>query len=299
MSLIDEHQLSNAEKQLVKRWWQDGYETIVEEGYRLDYEYIPSASTSRLPASRRSFNDIVNSGLIISAHAHRERDHLPVTLTCVPLESPVKLPPNCCVQPYHMLVLDSETNRGSHKIMVTPALCPIDKLRFENFRDFLNFFNQISKALHSMHKDNIAYRACTAKSIVVIDRRPEDEQYQFYFGDFGFSCKYDNPDETDKWPRERKGFAPEHESEGRYNPFRTDIYYIGLLVREKFLKKFRCFKDMSKLVDLVNEMTYDEPSGRPVIGQVVCEFASIQSDLSKDAHRPLESSSWWHWFFRR
>ena len=71
---------------------------------------------------------------------------------------------------------------------------------------------------------------------MVINPRPEDGQYRFYLGDFGFSCKYKNPNEMDKWPRDRKGFAPEHKSEGRYNPFLTDIYYVGLLVDEKFLK---------------------------------------------------------------
>ena len=70
MSLIDEHQLSREEQQLVERWWQDCYDDIIKEGYRLD-EYIPSASTRWRPApqggsiSRRSFDVIVNSGLII------------------------------------------------------------------------------------------------------------------------------------------------------------------------------------------------------------------------------------------
>jgi hypothetical protein len=55
---------------------------------------------------------------------------------------------------------------------------------------------------------------------------------------------------------------------------------------------------MSKLANLIKEMTYKEPKKRPLFEKVVHEFACIRNDLSGDAHRPLESS-WWHWVFRR
>jgi hypothetical protein len=52
--------------------------------------------------------------------------------------------------------------------------------------------------------------------------------------DFGLSRQYSSREVTDNPLRGGDKSAPEHQSHRPSNPFHTDIYYIGNLVREKF-----------------------------------------------------------------
>jgi hypothetical protein len=58
---------------------------------------------------------------------------------------------------------------------------------------------------------------------------------RYYFIDLGLSRQYSTRDTTDELPSGRMNLAPETRTGMRCNPFRTDIYYIGKLVREKFI----------------------------------------------------------------
>jgi hypothetical protein len=58
----------------------------------------------------------------------------------------------------------------------------------------------------------------------------------YYFIDFGLSRQYISRDVMDEPLRGGDKSAPEHRSGLRCNPFHTDIYYIGNLVRREFMK---------------------------------------------------------------
>ena len=71
----------------------------------------------------------------------------------------------------------------------------------------------------------------TAKAYTRTQRPP-----RYYFIDFGLSSQYSSRDAMDEpQPGEDKS-APEHRSGQRCNPFHTDVYYIGNLVRQEFMK---------------------------------------------------------------
>ena len=53
---------------------------------------------------------------------------------------------------------------------------------------------------------------------------------------FGWSRRYASRDVTDEPLRRGDKLAPEHRSSGRCNPFQTDIYCIGNLVRHEFME---------------------------------------------------------------
>jgi hypothetical protein len=71
----------------------------------------------------------------------------------------------------------------------------------------------------------------TAKSYTRTQRPPI-----YYLIDFGLSRHYISRDVTDEPLRGGDKSAPEHRSKRRCNPFQTDIYYIGNLVRHEFIE---------------------------------------------------------------
>jgi hypothetical protein len=54
--------------------------------------------------------------------------------------------------------------------------------------------------------------------------------------DFGLSRQYTTREVLDEPLRGGDKSAPEHQSQRLCNPFYTDIYYIGNLVRDEFIK---------------------------------------------------------------
>ncbi len=70
-----------------------------------------------------------------------------------------------------------------------------------------------------------------AKRYTRTDRPP-----RYYLIDFGLSRRYRSRDVLDEPLRGGDRTAPEHSRGGRCNPFFTDIYYLGNLVREEFVR---------------------------------------------------------------
>jgi len=103
----------------------------------------------------------------------------------------------------------------------------------------------------------------------------------YYFVDFGHARKY-NP--NDGPPLELPLFGgdktvPEFQKDGfnkPYNPFPTDIYYLGNLIREDFLRKYIGLEFMDALV---GDMVRDDPSERPTIDQVVDRFEGVRKTI--------------------
>lgn len=90
--------------------------------------------------------------------------------------------------------------------------------------------------------------------------------------------------------------APEHWIATWCNPFYTDIYYLGNLVRQEFIQVrlamltyhintdglcYQKYKGCEFMQDLVNEMTHTDPVKRPLIEDVVARFSYIRKSLSE------------------
>ncbi|KAH9970469.1 hypothetical protein BJV74DRAFT_867042 [Russula compacta] len=101
---------------------------------------------------------------------------------------------------------------------------------------------------------------------------------RYYLIDFGLSRRYPSRNVLDDPLRGGDKSAPEHNHGARRcNPFHTDIFYLGNLVRENFMRKFKGFEFMRELVDA---MTDDNPAKRPSIEEVVKRFRDIRRSLS-------------------
>lgn len=59
---------------------------------------------------------------------------------------------------------------------------------------------------------------------------------RYHLIDFGLSRRYPSLDALDEPLRGGDKTAPEHRRGGQCNPFRTDIYYLGNLIREQFMQ---------------------------------------------------------------
>ncbi|KAI0065668.1 hypothetical protein BV25DRAFT_1913128 [Artomyces pyxidatus] len=195
---------------------------------------------------------------------------------------------------------------GSEKISVTPLLRPFDDPRFETFGEAVAFFDQIFECLQFLHEHHVAHRDCTVNNImmdgsmypdsfhpIVVDRRRDwkgkakhytrtQRPLRYYFIDFGLSDIFKPEDGPPLVQPVRGGdkSAPEHSGDNYYvlhDPFPTDVYYLGNLIRENFVQKYYGFEF---ILPLMTDMVAQDPSKRPNIEQVVSRFRDIRGALS-------------------
>lgn len=125
---------------------------------------------------------------------------------------------------------------------------------------------------------------------------------KYHFIDYGLSVRYETQDEPHQELPARGGdkSAPEH-SDANYDtpcdPFPTDIYYLGNLIRERFIQVRVCTTLVHRLrrflltilqtsygfdfmEPLVVDMVQVDPSKRPSINDVISRFEDIRHSLS-------------------
>ena len=116
--------------------------------------------------------------------------------------------------------------------------------------------------------------------------------------DFGLSRQYDltNGPPLDKPYRGGDKSAPEHQDMTRpCNPFPTDVYYLGNLIREAFMqvqyfllsfkshradRQTQKYKGFEFMEPLVTDMVQNDPTKRPTMDEVVTRFSQIRGKLS-------------------
>ncbi|KAH9954059.1 kinase-like domain-containing protein [Russula dissimulans] len=300
-----------------ERWWRDRYDELAGHGYKLRPRYSPRWQPSWLKSGKSFYTVEDGQPTILRAamDATRMRDEHQVMLKKVlPAEGPyelqinqlflsqelAKMPHNHCAPLLDVIEL---RHPEPQRIMVFPFLRPFNEPRIQTFGEFIAFFTQICEGLQFMHELNVAHRDCTANNIMFdasgmypngfhptkIDRTRDfkgtakaytrtQRPPVYYFIDFGLSRRYPSRDVMDEPLRGGDRSAPEHRSQRRCNPFQTDIYYIGNLVRQEFMEKCYGFEFME---DLVRSMILENPTGRPRIEEVLQRFRSIRTSLSE------------------
>ncbi|KAI0296112.1 kinase-like domain-containing protein [Multifurca ochricompacta] len=296
-------------------WWRDNYSVIWHSGYELRPRYHPNWEPSWRRSGKDFFSVEDGQPCLLRAaiDATRRADGKRVMLKKIlPEEGPYELdisrmfsspelaqnPRNHCVPLLDIIELPNSGQR----LMVMPFLRPFNKPRFQTFGEFVAFFTQICEGLQFMHERNIAHRDCTANNIMFdpsgmypqgfhplhINRSQDfkgrakhytrtQQPPRYHLIDFGLSRQYTSRRAFDRPLRGGDKSAPEHKDGGWCNPFQTDIYYLGNLVRQEFLRKYNGFEFMN---DLVSEMTHRDPAKRPIIEVVVDKFAHICESLS-------------------
>ncbi|KAI0044592.1 hypothetical protein FA95DRAFT_1583681 [Auriscalpium vulgare] len=163
------------------------------------------------------------------------------------------------------------------RLLVMPLLRPLDNPEFETFGEAISFFTQIFKAIQLMHEHHIAHRDCTYQNIMLdpsgmfpVPFHPQEincrrdwkgklrpstrtqRPTRYFLIDFGISRVY-LPKEgvipLDFPTRGGDKTVPEHDNESeRCDPFPVDVYYLGNLIRERFIGKYHGFEFLYPLV---------------------------------------------------
>ncbi|KAI0040925.1 hypothetical protein FA95DRAFT_1646111, partial [Auriscalpium vulgare] len=195
----------------------------------------------------------------------------------------------------------------SMTLVVLPRMRPYNNPRFRTFGEVVAFATQIIEGIEFMHELHIAHRDCTGQNIVLdpsgmypksfhpvkMNRSKNFHWFaksytrtqrppRYYLIDFGLSRYYD-PEDGPPLDVVRRGgdkSAPEFHDYPNcppHNPFPTDIYYLGNLLREDFMQKYYGFEWVEPLVA---DMCHEDPSMRPPIGVVASRFAEVSGALT-------------------
>jgi len=217
-------------------------------------------------------------------------------------------PANHCVPVDRVL---SDPKEPTWAIIVMPLLRKYDDPRFDTVGEVVAFLSQIFEGLQFMHKNNIAHRDCTSDNIMMdgsaLYRDPfhpikQDLKRDFsgkvaphltrtrhpvkyFFTDFGLSKQYKAeerpPSEYPVGAGDKT--APEYRADEPCDPFPTDVYLLGNLVRTEFLQGTEFKKQklgLEFMWPLVNDMVQQDSSLRPDMDTAVRRFNDIVRGLS-------------------
>ncbi|KAJ7176932.1 hypothetical protein C8R46DRAFT_1077752 [Mycena filopes] len=200
---------------------------------------------------------------------------------------------------------------------------------FETVGEVIDCFRQLFEGIEFMHENFVAHRNCSVVNFVQDPVKlfpkgfhpvhtaysPDYADYayhltrtqcwpRYYIIDFGLSRRY-NPANGppledvilggDKTP-------PEH-LQTACNPFPTDIYFLGNLLKQEFVYSLNRYEDprtirrihppLRFLQPLIDDMTLEDPASRPAIGEVIQRFDALCSGLSRGHLRRAGRAFYW------
>ncbi|KAJ7510707.1 kinase-like domain-containing protein [Mycena galericulata] len=213
-------------------------------------------------------------------------------------------PENHCVRCIEILHVPGEDMHMD--LIVIPLLCPWNEFPPTTIGEAVDFFSQVFEGLQFMHNHNIWHGDCKFSNIMMdaspilrYDPHPWNFQrtreytrvvrpvrsralnpVKYYWIDFDLSGEHD-PSSGPPLIRPRYGGTsgvPEWAFPERLcNPFAVDVWCLGYTIRA-FFTEVRGFEFM---LDLVADMTQEDPTKRPTMDAVVTRFSDIRAGLSQ------------------
>lgn len=209
---------------------------------------------------------------------------------------------NHCVPIYDVLEVPANDHLA---IVVMPLLRDATDPYFDTIGEVVDCIHQLFEGLRFMHGHRVAHRDCMQLNILMdgsmfIDAWHPSDQYmsedfkhaarhrtrtqsppRYYYIDFGISRKYDasntSPLEIPIYGGDKgvPEFAEDYNK--HWNPFPTDVWYLGHAIQETFLD---CYSGVEFLGDLVSDMMKSDPAQRPNMDDVFSRFQVLRQGLS-------------------
>jgi len=285
--------------------WKPSWEDTKKEFYDCE-DALPLRHASVMDATRTTDAAMVTLKKV-SKSVHPYEAELGNFFSSDPLRSH---PMNHCVPIYEVMEdpLDDDI-----VILVMPLLRDYNDPPFKTVGEAVDFFHQIFVGLQFMHSKQVAHRDCMTLNIMMDPRPLYPEMYhpvrtdrkwtftayakpseaakhytrterptKYFLTDFGLSRKYNSEDGPARELPILGGdkSAPEFQGEGYdqpADPFATDVYYIGNVVREDFLQRYRGLEFMNALIA---DMVQADPQKRPTMTEAVSRLEEILHKLS-------------------
>ncbi|KAI0744016.1 hypothetical protein C8Q80DRAFT_1184545 [Daedaleopsis nitida] len=192
------------------------------------------------------------------------------------------------------------------ELIVMPLLRRFDEPRLDTVGEAVEFFLQTFEGLQFMHEHHIAHRDISRLNVMMDSRPILPKQFhpqsprmsldfrhfvsprsrtrypvKYYFTDFGHSRRYGpenkNPLEVPLLGGDKTVPEFRNDKSTPRNPFHTDVYYMGNLVRRYFLQEYT---NLDFMDELIARMVHDDPNERPTMDEVVTSFKTIMSKLT-------------------
>ncbi|KAG9019231.1 hypothetical protein FRB90_005062 [Tulasnella sp. 427] len=186
-------------------------------------------------------------------------------------------------------------------ILVIPWLRRIDSPEPASVRECVDFVHQTLEGLIFMHEHKVAHRDCAWGNIMMDGRRlyslgwhPQEWEVlpngksmkqsnpsrtavggvRYYFIDFGISTK----DQDETLGVDGQEPAPELSDDVPYDPFKLDVYILGMAYRHFFIERY--YDGLDFLLPLIEYMTPLKPSERPSAAEAFEKWKPIYQGLS-------------------
>lgn len=189
-------------------------------------------------------------------------------------------------------------------IIVMPLLRRFDNPWFKTISEAVECIRQLFEAVQYLHKNRVAHRDISGHSIMMdaselypegfhprdiersrdCNRRAKhhtrtEKPPKYYLICFGKSKQYPEDESARDYPV--WGFdksVPEFLAvpPRRCDPFATDVYYLGNVLKEHFQLTKKGFKFLDELIE---DMTEEAPARRPTMDDVVRRFNAIRRNL--------------------
>ncbi|KAI0823384.1 kinase-like domain-containing protein [Trametes gibbosa] len=183
--------------------------------------------------------------------------------------------------------------------LIMPYLIQHEKIPFVTVGEVAELFRQLLEGLRFIHTRNVAHRDIMTSNIMMEPAVYSDtphpmfrsKNYEFtgkvklrtrtecpvkyYYTDFGISCQISAETKRPREPPVLGGdrSVPEHQKlDEPRDPYRTDMYCLGNVIRMQFIQRYSSF---DFLAPLVNEMVRDDPAERPDITSVCDHFDAM------------------------
>jgi len=198
-------------------------------------------------------------------------------------------------------------------LLVMPWMREPEDPPFRTVGEGLQFIKEMLEGIQYMHQINVAHRDCSMNNMVMDARKMYPDGHhpkkpsrtydhkkrarhfsrtlappRYYLIDFGFSQKYETSQERPPEYAIRSGGTepPEYKAETPCDPFATDVFLLGNMIRLQFLDgdpefEHSAIHGFESLRPLVNNMIQDDPEKRPHMDEVLSRFSNIVQSLSQ------------------